>query len=357
MNFSNKNYNFKQKIKTMNKTKLNLIVAFAFLLIVANSFSQENNITSNYVKDDMTKNVVINQSTTQTVPATDVQNRSVNTVSELINYQAVARDAGGNLMLNTVLTIDFEIRDGAGGTAQFSETQNLNTDDNGVFSAQIGSISSLTNVNWLEIDAWLHVTMNGIAVGETQIASVPSALHSKQSSKVMVYGSGTSNADKMIASHSPGFPNWGLQYSDPNDEIDFVADGDKNLSIELFTGDLTTQGNIEINQTTTSPALNTVYGNSMAIAFGSIYSNGVIETGYGITSVTQVATGEYVFVLDHNSGDANTVVSVTPFTGGFGIPEICGYEPTGENTFTVRIMDTSGTAVSSAFSVVVYGNH
>lgn len=340
------------------KTKINLIVAFAFLLIGANSFSQEGNIISTYVKDE----IKTAQKVTQPV-STTAENKGTQAVAELINYQAVARNVGGNLMLNAAVVIDFEIRNGAGGTVHFSETQNLNTDDNGVFSAQIGSVNSIAGVNWLNIDAWLHVTMNGTTVGETQIASVPSALHSKQSGNVMIYGSGTSNADKMIASHSPAFPNWGLQYSDLNDDVNFVAGGDVNLNVELSSGDLTTegdistQGNVEINETTTSPALNTVYGNSMAIAFGSFDSTGGISTGYGITSVTNSAIGVYEFVLDHNSGATNTIVSITPFTSGFGSPEICGYQPTGANTFTVRIMDTDGNAVNSAFSVIVYGNH
>lgn len=333
------------------KTKLNLIVAFAFLLIGANSFSQENNINSTYVKN---KGVV--EGIAQT-PSSIIQNRDTEAVAELINYQAVARNAGGNLMINAAVVIDFEIRNGAGGAVQFSETQNLNTDDNGVFSAQIGSVNSLENVNWLNIDAWLHVTMNGTSVGETQIASVPNALHSKQSGRVMINGSGTTNADKMVISHSPAFTTWGLQYSDVNDSFDFLAGGTNNLSIALATGVLTTQGNVEINQTTTSPALNTVYGNSMAIAFGNFDAGGGITVGYGITSVTNSAVGVYDFVLDHNSGLANLTVAITPFTGGFGTPEICGYSPTGDNTFTVRIMDTAGVARDSAFSVIVYGNH
>ena len=226
-----------------------------------------------------------------------------------------------------------------------------------MFSAQIGSISPLINVNWLQIDPWLQVTMDGTDVGETAIASVPTSLHSKQSGAVMIYGSGTSNADKMIAQHSPAFPGWGIGYSDLTDNVDFMAGGTKNLSIALGSGDVSTQGNIEVNETTTSPALNTVYGNSMPIAYGSVALGfNDIQTGYGITSFSNPAVGEYDIVLDHNTDMNNCIVLITPFTGSFGTPEIAGYEPTGPNSFTVRIQTAGGVARDSAFTFVVYGN-
>ena len=80
------------------------------------------------------------------------------------------------------------------------------------------------------------------------------------------------------------------------------------------------------------------------------------EVGYGIASVNNSATGVYEVTLDLDSNPANTVVTITPFTIGFGIPEIAGYETTGANTFIVRIQDASGTARDSAFTFVVYGN-
>ena len=274
--------------------------------------------------------------------------------AELINYQAVARDAGGNPLTNAAITVDFEIRDGSGGAAVFNETQNLNTDGNGVFSAQVGSVSPLDGVNWLDIEPWLNVTLNGTDVGETEIGSVATSLHSKQSAQVMIYGSGTTNADKMIAQHSPGFPGWGIGYADVGDDVLFMAGGTTNLSIDLATGNTTTEGYVEITQTTDSPAPNRIYGNTSPIAYGSIDSLGGISTGYGIDSVNNSATGVYEITLDLDSNAANTVVMITPFTIGFGIPEIAGYETTGPNTFTIRIQDVGGTARDSAFSFVVY---
>ncbi len=274
--------------------------------------------------------------------------------AELINYQAVARDSGGNLIVNQAVNVDFEIRDGAGGTAVYTESQNPTTDESGVFSVQIGSVSPLSGVNWLDIDAWLQVSLNGTDVGETQIGSTATSLHSKQSAQVMIYGSGTTNAAKMVVQHSPAFPGWGIAYADVGDDIEFRAGGTTSMAIDLATGNTTTEGYVEINETTTSPAANRVYGNTSEIAYGSIDSVGGISTGYGIASVNNSATGVYEITLDLDSNPANTVVMITPFTIGFGTPEICGYETTGANTFTVRIQDASGSARDSAFSFVVY---
>ncbi len=343
------------------KTKITFFVFASLLMTFSTTFAQEgegfvnNSDYANQRALDEAKKVEANSQTT--IKGSEVTNTSVRLVAaELINYQAVARDAGGNLMTNANVTIDFEIRNGAGGAAVFNETQNLVTDANGVFSAQIGSVSPLNAVNWLDIDAYLDVTMDGTNVGETQIGSVPTALHSRESGQVMIYGSGTTNADKMIAQHSPGFPGWGIGYSDVGDDVNFMAGGTTNLSVDLGTGNMTTDGNIEITQTTTNPSVNTIYGNSVPIAFGSIDSLGGISTGYGIASVNNSATGVYEVTLDLDSNPANTIVTITPFTIGFGVPEICGYETTGANTFTIRIQDASGTARDSAFTFVVYGN-
>ncbi|MCH9659531.1 MAG: hypothetical protein K0U54_01325 [Bacteroidetes bacterium] len=328
------------------KTNLSYIALVTLLLVTAITFSQEglNNMPTT-ISNDLKANHI------QTVEE-NTQHRFA--AAELINYQAVARDAGGVLITNAAVTLDFEIRNGAGGPAVFSETQNLNTDANGVFSAQVGAVNSLADVNWLDIDAWLQVSLNGTAVGETSIGSVATALHSKQSAQVMIFGSGTNNPDKMIAQHSPAFPGWGIGYSDAVDDVTFMAGGAINASVALSTGDFTTSGHVEVTQTTTNPAANTLYGNSLPIAYGSIDSVGGISSGYGISSVNNSAVGVYEITLNLDSNPANTIVTITPFTIGFGTPEIAGYETTGANSFTVRIQDATGTARDSAFSFMVY---
>ena len=342
------------------KTTINFIailsILFTFSVAIAQEGIESNN--NNYVQQraldlQQQENPIQEQiATSATIPVST----RIQAASELINYQAVARNAGGNLMINAAITIDFEIRDGAGGSAVFNETQNLNTDANGVFSAQIGSVNSLASVNWLDITPWLDVTMNGANVGETAMASVPTALHSKQSGIVMIHGSGTSNPDKMIAQHSPSFPDWGIGYTDASDDVDFIAGGTKTLSINLNSGDLTTLGSLEVNATTTAPQPNRVYGNSLPIAFGKFFNDGTIDSGYGITSVTNPSTGVYLVTLDNSASSSSDLIPmISPFTAS-GLGETVGYNPISANSFEVKIFDANGDPTSSAFSIIAFAN-
>ncbi len=223
-----------------------------------------------------------------------------------------------------------------------------------MFSAQIGSVNPLIDVNWSGIEPWLQVSLNGTNVGETQMASVPTALHSKQSGKVLIYGSGTSNAEKMIASHSPAFPGWGIGYNDVDDVIEFKADEVSYAEVKLSSGNISTQGNIRINQTTAAPQPNRVYGNSVPVAYGSISPAGIIRTGYGITSVNKTATGVYEIIIDNSLLD-NTFLSASVTAYSPGSPVICTYGTSTQDSFSIYCWDgVSGNPVDREFTFVVW---
>lgn len=108
----------------------------------------------------------------------------------LISYQAVVRNASNALVVNQSVGIKFSIlKSSINGTTVYSETQNSTTNNNGLFTAKIGSGSlvsgSLANINWgddlyfikTEIDptGGNSYTINGTS----QLLSVPYALHAK----------------------------------------------------------------------------------------------------------------------------------------------------------------------------------
>lgn len=292
--------------------------------------------------------------------------------ANLINYQAVARDAGGNLLINAAVTIGFIIHEGtAGGPSVFTETQNLTTDANGVFSARIGALSGLS-LNWGANSHFLEVSLNGTSVGTTEFVSVPYAKSADTMPLEATIGDGASSADVVTISGDNTVVGEIMDIratnvvSAANDIINLempVGSSQDAQFIEARNGGAVAfqvqgDGRTLINTTTTAPQLNTVYGNSMPIAFGSVALGfNDIQTGYGITSFSNPATGEYDIVIDHETDMSNCVVLVTPFTGGFGNPEIAGYEATGPNSFKVRIQTAAGVARDSAFTFVVYGNH
>jgi hypothetical protein len=50
---------------------------------------------------------------------------------------------------------------------------------------------------------------------------------------VFMFASGIANADRMVIGHSPGFPNWGLQYQDSFDKFNFLSAGANVMTVDL----------------------------------------------------------------------------------------------------------------------------
>lgn len=55
---------------------------------------------------------------------------------------------------------------------------------------------------------------------------------------MFMFQSGTTNTTRMVIAHSPGFPTWGLQYTDNGDQFDFLGAGSSRMSINLSNGNV-----------------------------------------------------------------------------------------------------------------------
>jgi hypothetical protein len=108
-------------------------------------------------------------------------------VPQSVNYQAVARDAGGNLLANTAIGIQFSIHDiTASGTVLYQEQHTATTNELGLFTLQIGSgtptVGDFASIYWPVDDKFLEVEMdvNGgtsySSMGTSQLISVPYSL-------------------------------------------------------------------------------------------------------------------------------------------------------------------------------------
>ena len=108
----------------------------------------------------------------------------------IFNYQAVARNSVGNALASKNIGVRINIHDGsATGPIVYSETRTLTTNPFGLFNVQIGSpgatnvSGTIATVNWAANTKFLEVLMdqNGgsafVAMGTTQLASVPFALN------------------------------------------------------------------------------------------------------------------------------------------------------------------------------------
>lgn len=193
------------------------------------------------------------------------------------NYQAVMRNASGALLANTNVSMRLSIINGTATstTVLYSETRTTTTTAQGLLNIQIGdgtataTTGNLSTINWLDSNKFLKVEIDPAGgssytdFGTTQLLNVPYALQSKQASTIMTYGSGTANADKMIVQHSPAYPTWGLQYSDPADNFNFLASGTTVMQVALGSqtvsvGPVTSTTAAKLNvasSSTTTPAI------------------------------------------------------------------------------------------------------
>src|SRR6478752_7802893 len=103
----------------------------------------------------------------------------------LMNYQGVARNAVGNVLANTKITLRLSIRDNSsGGPIVYSETRSITTNTVGLFNVQMGSAGAtnvtgtLPGVNWGVGNKFIQVEIdpNGgnafTNIGTSQLASV-----------------------------------------------------------------------------------------------------------------------------------------------------------------------------------------
>ena len=123
----------------------------------------------------------------------------ISSQAQFINYQGVARDNAGNILINQPIALRLSIlSESAVGTAVYVETHATTTDGYGLFTLQIGQGTVVTgvfnNIAWSSTSFFLKVEIDptggtnyGLA-GTTQFAAVPYALHSKTSDDALPSG-------------------------------------------------------------------------------------------------------------------------------------------------------------------------
>jgi len=109
-----------------------------------------------------------------------------------INYQAIARNAQGNVFVNRDVSLRISILSGsAQGNVDYVETHSGTTNSFGLINIVIGSgipvTGTFASVNWSTANQWLKVEMdinagtNYQEIGNSQLLSVPYALYAENS--------------------------------------------------------------------------------------------------------------------------------------------------------------------------------
>jgi uncharacterized protein (TIGR02145 family) len=95
------------------------------------------------------------------------------------NYQAVIRNESGQVLPSEAVTIKIAILKGtAQGTEVFSEIHNTQTNEFGLVNLKVGSVNSLSGIQWGGNDYFIEISVNNVIMGTSQLLSVPFALHS-----------------------------------------------------------------------------------------------------------------------------------------------------------------------------------
>ncbi|MCB9204625.1 MAG: DUF1566 domain-containing protein [Flavobacteriales bacterium] len=107
-----------------------------------------------------------------------------------MNYQGVARDNAGNLLVNQSIGIQIKVlQGGPSGTLQFHETHSLTTSSIGLFSVKTGTGNIIfgQNIDWASGPFFMEVAIdpaggsNYQVMGSSQLVSVPYAQYAARS--------------------------------------------------------------------------------------------------------------------------------------------------------------------------------
>ena len=214
------------------------------------------------------------------------------------NYQATVRNSSGQLLLNQIVLVKFNIlQNSAIGTIVYSETQTANTDDLGQINLVVGQgtapTGTFSTINWGSGSYYLGIELNTgsgyVAMGTTQLLSVPYALYAKSSGINATVGTISSISNPSGATITSGELN--LSPADATNGgvittgIQTIA-GAKTFSSDLNVNGITVglgTGNIDSNTAIGKSVLvsNTTGKWNTATGINALYSN---TTGFGNTS-------------------------------------------------------------------------
>ncbi len=244
------------------------------------------------------------------------------------SYQAVVRNNGGIPMANSAITVRFTIRSGSGsGTMVYRETQGLNTDEFGLFSANVGegtsSIGNYNTVTWNSNDHFLQVEVDAGGgfddLGAVELTSVPYSFYARTSEKALDMALGElNNVDNAAPSNGQVLKWNGSEWAPAADNSGSGSLWTANGSDVYYD-----QGRVAIGMTTPNSAMN-VHSNSAEtnIKLSNSTSGNTLLDGLAIRSVnTDGAIRNYESGYLDLGTNGGVQMSLAP-NGSVGIDEL-----------------------------------
>lgn len=209
-------------------------------------------------------------------------------VPGLMPYQAVARNATGQLLSNTTTTARFKLRElSASGSVVWTEDQPVVTNANGLFTAQLGTVNSLQTIDWAQGAMYLQTEVlvggNFIDQGTNQLLSIP---YAKVAGSIKIDVS--SEGDTLVIGNGNPIIIPGLSAANP----------------PPVTGLPHTCGLLGIhNETVTYGSLTDIDGN----VYKTITVNGREWMAENL-NVGRFRNGDQIFLVSDNNGWANSIL-------------------------------------------------
>jgi hypothetical protein len=193
------------------------------------------------------------------------------------NYQATVRNNAGALIINKSVSFKFNIiPTSASGTAVYSESQTVTTDDLGQVSLVIGKGTATTGtfatIDWSTGTYYLGIELNTgngfVAMGATQLLSVPYAMYAKSSGVAAI-----PTLASVLAKNNSANTTKITNLADPTDAQDAAtkayvdANSKSFMNINGFENSQTWQDNSTVNLVPNS--FNFINANNTTLVFPS----------------------------------------------------------------------------------------
>jgi len=187
--------------------------------------------------------------------------------------------------------------------------------------------NSFLDINATDGNAGINLSMGGVPDGAIWYDKTSDFLAIQNETGILP---GSDNIDMLISNKD----NVGINTTNPKERLDV-------------------NGAVRVQDTTTNPKPNRIYGNSVPAAYGEIDQDGTIMEGaYGIDSVNLYQTGVYDIYFSENI-QYHKGVSVT--TKNKTIANYGYARATDHHLLVIEIFDLSGNQTNDRFSIIVFG--
>lgn len=260
---------------------------------------------------------------------------------EAFKYQAVVRDAGGVILTNQAVGYQLTILQGSpSGTAVYTETFSLTTNNYGLVNIEIGTgntVDDFTTIDWANgphyIETAVDITggTSYAVMGTSQLISVPYALHASNSNSWYLEGNTTKtnysvqiNSPSNLASpdldiRGTNFTNFIISNNGPGDPNIWMRDVDSSVTWRIHNDQ--SRGNIfSIRPWSDFSG----YGGTTWIGTNldplSIDTSGRVSVGNGVSfkEVFNVYHPDSAFINIESSGNNEAGLVMSELGGGRG---------------------------------------